>query len=347
MSTSSNKAIKENKSTRNEKNYADRIKSELNFYKDCHNVHDLPDIFHYWSNKYLLPKQRLFGFNSPDEFFIYYCKKYCLSGQEKENIRILSVGSGNGELEVKIATELANCKIANFSIECVDINSDMLDRTISLAQEKNVRKHIKITKSDFNKWTPHKNNSYDLILANQSLHHVSELEHLFDSIHQGLKESGMFLTSDMIGKNGHMRWDEALEALEPFWNELPDKYKYNQLQKRQENSYINHDCSTQGFEGIRAEDILKLLVERFNFELFIPFANIIMVFIDRPFGHNFKTNNPKDIDFIDRVHAKDEELILNGTLKPTQMLAAMTKSSVTETKLTHPNLTPESCIRKL
>src|SRR5690554_4480001 len=144
-----------------------------------------------------------------------------------------------------------------------------------------------------------------------------------------------------------MRWPEALDALEPFWNELPARYKFNQLLKRQEDTYINHDCSTEGFEGIRAQDILKLLVERFNFELFVPFANIILVLIDRPFGHNFDASNPDDLAFIDRVHLKDEELILKGTLKPTQMLAAMTKAEVSQTKLVDPTLTPAFCIRSV
>ncbi|MCF6300571.1 MAG: class I SAM-dependent methyltransferase [Proteobacteria bacterium] len=326
--------------------YENRIHNELNFYKDCHNVHDLPKIFHYWSNKYLLPMQEKFGFSNPDHFFWYHCEEYCLEhiGEENRAIKILSIGSGNGELEVKIASVLSQNNNLNFSIECMDINQDMLDRTVDLARKQGVDKKIKITKNDFNKWNP--DTEYDIILANQSLHHVMELEHLFDAIHAGLKQTGLFMTSDMIGRNGHMRWPEALEVLEPFWAKLPEKHKYNQLMKRQENTYINHDCSTEGFEGIRAQDILRLLTERFNFKLFIPFANIIMVFIDRPFGHNFDVKDPKDLDFIDQVHKKDEELILNGSLKPTQLLAIMTKDEVAKTKLSNPLLTPEFCIRK-
>jgi SAM-dependent methyltransferase len=342
-----NKIIRKLKIKINKDNYENRIQNELSFYKDCYNVHELPDIFHYWSNKYLLPKQKQFGFTNPDDFFLYFCEKHCSANKHEKQIKIISVGSGNGELEIKIAKELSEKKIENFIIECMDINKDMLNRTLKLAKENNVDKYIKIITSDFNKWKPNKKNDYSIVIANQSLHHVLELEHLFNSIHQGLNKTGLFLTSDMIGKNGHMRWDEALEALEPYWEELPKEYKYNQMLKRQEKNYINHDCSTEGFEGIRAQDILELLNDRFNFKLFIPFANIIMVFVDRPFGHNFKTDNSKDLDFIDRVHEKDEELILNGTLKPTQMLAVMTKDEVSNMKLVHPTLTPRFCIRKI
>ena len=126
--------------------------------------------------------------------------------------------------------------------------------------------------------------------------------------------------------------------------ELPPQYRFNRLLKRHEEQYINHDCSTHGFEGIRAQDILPLLIKDFYFDLFIPFSNITLVFIDRPFGHNFSIDREWDLEFIDRVHARDEKAILSGEIKPTQMLAAMCLTP-RETKLANPLLTPEFCVR--
>ena len=52
---------------------------------------------------------------------------------------------------------------------------------------------------------------YDVIIANMCLHHVLNLEDLFNQIKLKLKdENSRFLTYDMIGRNGHMRWPEAL-----------------------------------------------------------------------------------------------------------------------------------------
>jgi len=337
-------ALKRLKNKDSASSYEKKVANEINFYAECENVHDLPDIFHYWSNKYLLPIQQKFGYKSPDDFFVTYIKQYALENKFVDHLKIVSIGSGNGELEVNIAKEMKTNGIENFAIECVDINHHMLERTLKLAQEMEVEDHIKISKTDFNQWQPEKN-KYDIVMANQSLHHVLNLEGLFNATNLALKDDGSFITSDMIGRNGHQRWPEALELLKPFWAELPEKYKYNQLLQRKETGYINHDCSTEGFEGIRAQDILPMLVENFNFELFIPFANIIMVFIDRPFGHNFDANSEWDLDFIDRVHAADEQAILDGIIKPTQMLAVMKKRCVKEPKLRHEKLTPEFCIR--
>jgi hypothetical protein len=148
----------------------------------------------------------------------------------------------------------------------------------------------------------------------------------------------------MIGRNGHMRWPEALEVVDAFWKELPDTCKYNHMLKRHEPQYINLDCSEQGFEGIRAQDILPLLTERFEFDLFVPFGNVIDIFVDRSFGHNFDANARWATDFIDRVHKLDQELLEAGKLKPTHMYAAMRVTKVAKPRI-YKHLTPEFCVR--
>ncbi len=257
-------------------------------------------------------------------------------------IEIVSVGCGNCDMEVRLAKRLIENNINDFRIDCMDINLSMLERGKELAQEENVELFINPLHGDFNNWQPVK--EYHLVIANHCLHHVLKLESLFESIKGCLYPHGYFVTADMIGRNGHQRWPEALEVVQGFWKELPENYRFNQSLKRYEHEYINHDCSTEGFEGIRAQDILPLLIQNFHFDLFIPFSNIIMVFIDRPFGHNFDAKATWDQDFIDRVHARDEELMYAGTIKPTQMLAAMCLTP-REIKLVDPKLTPEFCVR--
>lgn len=323
------------------RDYKTRLLNEQAFYEHCDQVHDLPPIFHYWSNKFLLPIEKRFGITDPEQFFCLYTRKqYERLGNA--NLAIASIGSGNCEVETRIAGELLEGGCADFSIACLDINQDMLDRGRDHATKKGVAQFIRFQRGDFNHWKP--TGDFDVVIANQSLHHVLELESLLKTIKKRLRPGGVFLSSDTIGRNGHVKWPEARKALNPFWDELPERYKYNQQLRRLETELIDHDCSTEGFEGIRAQDILPLLVEYFHFELFIPFANIILTFIDRAFGHNFDPSNEWDRDFIDRVHDRDQQGILSGELKPTQMLAVLRNEPV-ETVLVAPTLTPEFCIR--
>jgi 2-polyprenyl-3-methyl-5-hydroxy-6-metoxy-1,4-benzoquinol methylase len=83
---------------------------------------------------------------------------------------------------------------------------------------------------------------YSVVIAKDTLHHVLGLEHLFDAIQEALEPDGVFLTTDMIGRNGHMRWPEALEIIQGIWKFIPDHYKTNHQLKGVEKEYDNWDC---------------------------------------------------------------------------------------------------------
>lgn len=303
--------------------YKNKLQQELAIYKDTIKVHNLPEIFHYWSNTYLAPIFQEAGFNSIEEFFAKNLQK-AQKRTGSQYAHFVSIGAGNCDLEISVAKRLISENCNNFILECVEINPTMLERGKEMARENNVFENIRFVEADFNTWVAKKN--YDGVIANQSLHHVSNLEHLFDQIKNCLQDNGSFITSDIIGRNGHQRWQESLEIVNSFWKELPDNYKFNVLLDRYEEEYINWDCSQEGFEGIRAQDILPLLLERFEFEKFISFGNVIDIFVDRCFGHHFNPNSKWDREFIDRVHAEDEAGFKSGKLTPTHMLAVCVKN---------------------
>jgi len=306
--------------SRRSSNYENRLRSEENTYKDCADVHALPQIFHYWSNKYIRPKTARLGFNHPDELFAIYLQR-AASCEGHEPPRYVSIGAGNCDTEVRVAKLLRDRGLKTFTIECIDMNSSMLGRGREMAAREGVAPFVITTRADFNTWRP--TQKYNAVVANQSLHHVVELEHLFESVAEALRPGGLFITSDMIGRNGHQRWPEALEIVQQYWKELPNSYRFNQQLRRFEETFLDWDCSTEGFEGVRAQNILPLLVERFEFDLFAPFANVIDPFIDRSFGHNFDPGRAWDLAFIDRVQARDEQELQRGTIKPTHMFAVM------------------------
>jgi hypothetical protein len=163
---------------------------------------------------------------------------------------------------------------------------------------------------------------------------------------RSLRSNGLFIVSDMIGRNGTRLWPEAVEALKPWWQELPERYRFNRVTQRQEHEFLNQDMTAVGLGSVRSQDILPLLHERFDFMFFFPYGNIVFAFIDRCFGHNFNAEADWDKDFIDRVHARDEAGLLSGELKPAAMLAVFTKRK-TAMVLRHPVLTPRHCVRKM
>ncbi|MDM0032096.1 class I SAM-dependent methyltransferase [Variovorax sp. J22P271] len=320
--------------------YEEQIARELANFNEVTNVHDLPEIFHYWSNRYLLPMFRECGFGGIDEFYASHFVK--AARRVGGHARFVSVGAGNCDTEIRVAKLMMEMGLRDFELECLELNPVMLERGRDEAVSAGLERVLRFTQADFKAWRP--SGSYAGVMANHSLHHVTNLEGLFDGIKRALDPRGYFVTSDMIGRNGHQRWPEALEHVQQLWEELPQERRYNHLLRRSEPQFINWDCSGEGFEGIRAQDILPLLLERFDFEVFVGFSNVVSPFVDRCFGHNFDAGSARDRAFIDRVHQIDEEGFATGKLKPTQMLAVMTVGPA-ESHLYARGLSPQTSVR--
>jgi len=77
----------------------------------------------------------------------------------------------------------------------------------------------------------------------------------------------------------------------------------------------------------------------------LAWGNIIDVFIDRGFGHNFHARTEWDLHFIDRVHALDNQAIADGRIKPTHLLARFQNEP--GDCVCPPGMTPQSAVRVL
>ena len=321
--------------------YEDRLALEKKRFDAEVCVHDLPEIFHYWSNTYLRPFINGFGYDGIDDFFV----QEIAGAPRREGVplRIVSVGCGDCTPEVGIAKALRERGMADFRMLCLDISDGALERGRAHAREAGLADHFEMIAHDFNRGLP--DGDFDVVMANQSLHHVVELERLYAAIRAQLAPQGRFLVSDMIGRNGHMRWPEARALVEEAWEWLPDRYRFNWQLQRQEQAFIDWDCSQEGFEGIRAEEVLPLLLEYFQPRVFIAWGNIIDVFIDRGFGHNFHGRSEWDLRFIDRIHDIDSTAIAKGKIKPTHLLARFQREL--GECVCPPGMTPQSAVREL
>jgi SAM-dependent methyltransferase len=322
--------------------YERKVRQELETYHDRTNIHDLPKIFHYWLDRHLKPLFEAAGIVGVEDFFASHLHR---SAQRTGSAhpRFLSLGAGNCDTEVTVAALLRDRGCEGFVVECLELNPAMLERGRQLARERGVSEHMKFTEADFNRWTA--NAFYDGVMANQSLHHVTELEHLFEQVRWSLHTRAWFVISDIIGRNGHQRWPESLEIVQRFWQELPAPMRYNLLLQRHEERYDNWDCSAEGFEGIRAQDILPLLLRDFHCDKFVAFGSAIDIFVDRAFGHHFDPERAWDRDFIDRVHQADEAGFAAGTLTPTHMFGVFAREPVESTYIAR-GLGPVQSVRR-
>lgn len=295
----------------------------------------------YWDEKWT-PIFRAGGFMAGENMFVTAVRKQCLA-KPNQIVQVVSFGTGESHNEISLAQELMKAGIRNFAIECVEFNPELCDQVRGNLVQLGLDQHLTIITQDMNQWTATR--TYDVVMAAWCLHHFVELEYIFDQIHSHLADDGEFVTADVIGRNGHQRWPEVWPVLLPLWQNLPDKYKVNhQLGTLDIEKPWDDDCAAGNFEGIRAQDILPLLMERFHFHQFSPYGNLAEKFFEKNYGPNYSPQNPDDTAIVDKVAALDELLIDVGVITPVRMNAVLGKNPVANPKY-YKEWTPEYVVR--
>ncbi|NWG53837.1 MAG: class I SAM-dependent methyltransferase [Hydrogenophilaceae bacterium] len=320
--------------------YEDKVRRQIEQYRDLP-IHDLPEIFHVWSHKYLRPLiESVFARSSIAEI---YADHIGQSFKRTGNHEAVSLGAGEASMEIDVAKHLLAAGEHDFRIHCFELSDHLIGRGQANARAAGVQDHIVYNQADLNSWRP--TSRYAAFMANHSLHHFVELETIFSLVADAMEPEGRFITNDMIGRNGHMRWPETRTIVDYFWRQLPESFKYHhQLRRFEAPDFMDWDCSGEGFEGIRAQDILPLLIRHFGFTHFAAWGGAIDIFIDRGFGHNYSKNNPEHIAFIDTLETVNSAMLAIGFIKPTQMLAVTTLDKDAPC-ITHNGMTPAKAMR--
>lgn len=325
-----------------QKTHDERIKEQIRQYANTENMHgQLADIFRYWQEKYFKPRfADVCRVNNHLEFYA----MPMVERIRRTGVRdVISFGCGDAQVEVGVANVLKREGVTDFRFHCVELSPLQIDRARAFVEGAGFAGNFSFVEADFNTWRPG-GQVFAGAMCHHALHHVLDLEHLIGAIHEALHPDGVFVSIDVVGRNGHMRWPEALEVVDKIWRFLPDSKKYHHILKTIDSAYQNRDCSNQGFEGIRSQDILPILTQHFGFEAFLGFGNLIDVFTSRGFGANFDAEDDHDRAFIDFVEFLNEMLIDLGHIKPTRMCAVMVKDEAVEPRV-YKHWTPAFCVR--
>lgn len=325
-----------------------RVKRELEIYNEVHeNGGDrasIPGMATYWSTRYLSPRLRnIFGEVGINTLYASeIVERAKLMGLK--DISCLSLGSGDCVAEFDIAHKVIE-KGINIKLTCTDLNPVLMDASREKAKEIGLFNNFVFEALDINIQFPKA--KYDVIIVSHALHHFIELEKIILNVYDNLNAGGCFIVSDMIGRNGHMRWPEALNWVEALWKTIPKAKKLNNFTKKYDDPYINFDCSEGCFEGIRSQDIYPLLIKYFDFEKFVGLGGLIDIFTDRIYGPNFSPDNKWDVGFIDFVESLNNNLIDLGVLKPTAMFGTLVKKvqGTSPPKCSYDRWSPVFCLR--
>lgn len=323
--------------------YDERVKQQIAQFADLGALWRPGNIAGYWGRTHIAPRiAAVFGVQGATRLYETKLAECIIRTAPTGKIaRFVSIGSGDCQLEINLARHLKAAGHGPFVLVATDLSPVRLERARLAAQTAGVLDCFEMLVVDLNDFKF--DTQYDAFIAHHILHHIVNLEGLFGALKEAMYEDSVFLSADMIGRNGHRRWPETLEWIESLWPILPDYYRFNYQFNKVHAQYLDWDCSNKGFEGIRAQDILPLLVEHFGFDGFLGYGGIVDPFIERGYGRNLDVNRDEDRAFIDFVERLNQLLLDTGRIKPTMMIAAMRREG--GSGRTFNGLTPERAIR--
>ncbi|WP_410619303.1 class I SAM-dependent methyltransferase [Amycolatopsis sp. cmx-8-4] len=320
--------------------YDQRLARERDTFADQEDIHgNLPPSAHRWSNKHVRPKLDALGVPGIDELIVGQIAERA-SRLDRDTV-VLSLGSGNGDQELGWLRGLAEAGLDNVRLRLLELNPDMQARAEAAAREQGVAERVELITADFNTWRA--DAEHDVVVGFQALHHVLDLEHLYAQITSSLTGDGVLVVHDMIGRNGHRRWPEALEVVDRIWATLPPELRRNALTGQVDEQFVDIDCAADGFEGIRAQDVLPVLLDHLHPSLFLPYGNVIDPFVDRIYGHNVDLDNPVHVELLDQVGVLDDALLDLGLVTGTRLTALFHPTP--QPLRVHGTRTPERSVR--
>ncbi len=179
--------------------------------------------------------------------------------------RCLSICCGTGTHEI-IAAKTGRVGF----LEAFDLSPRGVDAARRRAADAGVE--VRFFEADVNAYECPRR-SYDLILAGGALHHVSALERVLATLHDGLTDDGVLIANEFVGPVRHQWTERQVETVNRLLGALPPHLRArSRIERSSVEEMLAHDPS----EAVRSSLILPVLRSYFEIVEARPFGGTLM-----------------------------------------------------------------------
>ena len=151
------------------------------------------------------------------------------------------------------------------------------------------------------------------MFAAQVLHHVDDLEHLFDQVAASLRPDGLFVVNEYVGPARFQWLDKTQDLMNRILELLPEEYKVNPrngfVKERIDRAPPEEIARVDPSESIRSDEIPELLRSRFDVLYHADFGGTINQFLLADIAANFHEDDVKDVALLDLISLLEEVLV--------------------------------------
>lgn len=249
-------------------------------------------LFH-WSDSSLVMQNinKCISGNPKTGWFQYACEKYLLKDYGGVDYG-LSIGCGSGALE-------RHCRLINAcqTIDAIDLAEGAIEEAKKLAKEQKISNiNYKVSNIE-NIDLPQE--KYDVVFASSAIHHVKNLEGLFEQIRSSLKPYGLFIMLEYVGPSQFQFTKKVCDLINELLEILPKEYRKlsSDPSKTKDNfkkSTVEMMNASDPSEAIRSAEIVPLLSKYFTILEKKDYGGTILHMLLQDIVENFNHDDYKD-----------------------------------------------------
>ena len=172
--------------------------------------------------------------------------------------RLLSLGCGGGNLE----RDLIALGAAR-QIDASDVSAGSIELAQRLAVEQGLDDRITYAVADLNHDTLPES-CYDLVVIKHALHHLENLEHVYQQIRLSLRPGGLFMFNEFVGPTRFQWTDLQLAHMNRLLADLPKALRNSLPVVKIRRPLVSDMIALDPSESVRSAELLPLLEADFE-----------------------------------------------------------------------------------
>ena len=226
--------------------------------------------------------------------------------------RLLVLGAGSGWLERALAI-----KDGIGSITACDFAPETVAAAEKTARQEglDIRYFVRNLEAE-----PLPEGPFDAVVANDVLHHITDLEGLYARIHESLVPGGKLLFNEYVGPNRFQYSDARMDVINRYFRLIPDHLRFNPYWSglfwsrfRVDPAKLAADDPT---EAVRSEDVLPLARRYFDVEKEYSYGGGLLNPLLYEIIASFDETNPRDLGLLELFCAAEDRLTRAGVIEP-------------------------------
>lgn len=245
---------------------------------------------------------------------------------KKSNLKLLSLGSGFCNHEIKLA------EYSNFEqITCVDLSEYRISEAKNIAKKKNL-KNIEFICSNLEDFHFSKSH-FDIVLFNSSLHHFKNVESLLvTKILYCLNDSGLLVINEYVGPNRlqFSKWQvkKINEAIKIIPRKFRKRFKTSLYKKNFSGYGIIRMIIADPSECVDSASIIPSIHKYFEAVIEEPYGGNILMHALKDISHNFIDLNKENKRVLDCLFQFEDEYLKKN---PSDFVFGVYKKTIANT----------------